>query len=657
MNFKLLSMLPLLLLSACAVTDDAVEQVDPIDECVYCDSRADAFGIARDSYLAYGIVAVANNATLAELDDDVPLDARAARGIVADRPFEFIEQVDTVSYVGKTAFAALAQYATDHGYVPFCGDGAVQPILEACDDGNSVDNDGCSAACTIEAGGNLPNYLDGRSEIIRGRDIGVSAVDPNGYYLRRIAKTVDVKDDVKAILDRADGIEANSTANNWVSWDELAILSKAPFYDSLFSAEKTALKAAWQLLEVSSAPVVEIDYQGGLAGASQPFTSHIERVGPLAVQGTRRISELEAEEERQVAQRLQQMPGCNADNNSNTIEFADIEKGLADYGPVFTADENWALGNLREYMFEGAEASTGGDFVMEWAEQPSSRTVSVVLAEFDGWSFEFNSGLDVNFNAFDTPDSYYPNQPNFDAMLQTKSWVTSSLTRNGTLDYSCNSQWQVCNTPFLYRGVRFINLIGQQTSPSQESKPILMEYWKNGKRVYNRLVHFKNLSVGSAGSRNYDAYAGARPMVAGQNMSISKSGTVSYGSKEYTRFRFVPVATAFNRNLEKFFPNSYDAIERMLRPGRYNEFQGVVLEVHDSRNVIAYYGGCEQPLTFSHGDVEGTVCGRKVLITFDNIAATLHVNNQQVDIYNRNDVFNDNQSRMLGFDKSYYIVE
>ena len=98
MKTKLISMLPLLLAGACAVSDDvAPEQVDPENECVFCDDRADAFGIARDSYLAYGIVAVANNATLAELDDDVPLDARAARGIVDQRPFAYIEQVVTVS--------------------------------------------------------------------------------------------------------------------------------------------------------------------------------------------------------------------------------------------------------------------------------------------------------------------------------------------------------------------------------------------------------------------------------------------------------------------------------------------------------------------------------------------------------------------------------
>ncbi len=658
MNIKLFSMLPLLLLGACAVTDDGpLEQVDPIDECVFCDSRADAFGIARDSYLAYGIVAVANNATLVELDDDVPLDVRAARGIVAERPFEYIEQIDTVSYVGKTAFTALARYATDNGFVPFCGDGSIQPILEGCDDGNLVDNDGCSATCTIEAGGNLPNYLDDKTDIIRGSAIGVSIVDPNGYYLRQRPKNLGATDEVKAILDRADGIEANSTADGKVSWDELAILSKDPFYSSLFSDEKAALKAAWELFEVNSAPVVEIAYQGGVVDRTQPFTPHIERVGPLAVQGTRRIVDLESDTQQTVAQRLQQMAGCNADNDSSTIEFADIEKGIADYSPVFTASENRALQDIREFMFEGAEASTGGDFMIEFPQQPNSGGVSVDLVEFDGWTFGFTSSLTVNHDAYDTRYSWYADQTTFDANLRTKFTFNTFLKRNGSTNYYCNSPWELCNSPFRYRGVSFVHLDGTSASGGRETKPMLMEYWNNGKRVYNRMVEFKETYSNYDKTGNYDEFAGARPVVAGQNMSFSKNGTVSYGSKEYTRFKMVPVVTAFNRNLKKFFPTSYSELEYQFAPGRYNAFEDVVLEVHESRNIIAYYNGCEAPMTFNQGVIETTVCGRNVSITFSNVAATLHVSGEEIDIYNSNAIYNGYEWQLLGLDKSYYIVE
>jgi cysteine-rich repeat protein len=39
--------------------------------------------------------------------------------------------------------------------VPRCGDGKVDSLYgEACDDGNTVSNDGCSATCQLEIGVN-----------------------------------------------------------------------------------------------------------------------------------------------------------------------------------------------------------------------------------------------------------------------------------------------------------------------------------------------------------------------------------------------------------------------------------------------------------------------------------------------------------------------
>ena len=36
------------------------------------------------------------------------------------------------------------------GVASFCGDGTVKAGVEACDDGNTLDGDGCSASCTVE---------------------------------------------------------------------------------------------------------------------------------------------------------------------------------------------------------------------------------------------------------------------------------------------------------------------------------------------------------------------------------------------------------------------------------------------------------------------------------------------------------------------------
>ena len=53
------------------------------------------------------ILRVANEATLEELDLEVPLDQRAAEGLVAGRPFETVAQVDAVPFVGESALAGM----------------------------------------------------------------------------------------------------------------------------------------------------------------------------------------------------------------------------------------------------------------------------------------------------------------------------------------------------------------------------------------------------------------------------------------------------------------------------------------------------------------------------------------------------------------------
>ncbi len=109
-------------------------------------------GVEEGSYAALGILEAANTLDLAELDDDVGLDARAARAIDAGRPYASLAALDGASYVGERAFAQLGAYAAEKGLVPACGDGVVQGGLESCDDGNTADGDGCAANCGSEAG-------------------------------------------------------------------------------------------------------------------------------------------------------------------------------------------------------------------------------------------------------------------------------------------------------------------------------------------------------------------------------------------------------------------------------------------------------------------------------------------------------------------------
>ena len=69
---------------------------------------------------AEAILRAANTLTLAQLDDDAALDARAARNIVAARdangPFDSVIALDDVPYVGQRAFSQLLSYAERQGF-------------------------------------------------------------------------------------------------------------------------------------------------------------------------------------------------------------------------------------------------------------------------------------------------------------------------------------------------------------------------------------------------------------------------------------------------------------------------------------------------------------------------------------------------------------
>ncbi len=675
---------PLMALSLAACADATTdtnrpESNDAADACVFCgDAKADAHGIARESYLAYGILAVANTATFEELDDEVPLDVRAARGIVADRPFEYIEQVDTVSYVGKTAFANLAAYAEDNGFVPFCGDGELQPLLEACDDGNDVDGDGCSATCQTDDGGNSGNggnnteWFDLQEELIIGADIGVSLVENDGYYLRKrnISLFGEDNEALEALLERADGINANlnPNADGYISWDELALLSKEPFYSTLLADERAVLPDAWEIMQVSTAPMVAIEYKGGPISNTLPFETKIERVGPLLVEPTRKIADLPGSTQREVSQRLQGVAGLNADNDDSTIELTDLEKGIEDLAPAFTTWEVRAMEDIIELMFKEATPSTPGDFAIEFLSMPNTGSVPHTLVEFDGWKFGFTTNVELHYDAYDSRGSVFSDY--FDANMKTYYSFRTFLTKDGQADFVCYGG-SSCERRFGYTGVKYVRLSGASTAPGYSTKGImLMEHWKNGKRVYNRFVDFKNTySHISRRSTQMDQYLGARPAVKGGSpLSLRKNGTKKYrrGSiiTTYDAFKVVPVQTEFNRNLEKFFPEMESTLSYFLPPGRYEEFDGITLEIHESRAAIAYWDNdqCAMPFNYVQGAMETESCnGRKARITFSNVDSTLVTYRngsraEEIDIYDSNDVYNGYEYRMLQLDRSYYVI-
>ena len=68
---------------------------------------------------ALAILALVNDPYVGveELDHGVELDARAAKGIVRNRPYGTLEELDAVPYVGPVALEKLYRYAIQNGYL------------------------------------------------------------------------------------------------------------------------------------------------------------------------------------------------------------------------------------------------------------------------------------------------------------------------------------------------------------------------------------------------------------------------------------------------------------------------------------------------------------------------------------------------------------
>jgi hypothetical protein len=73
-------------------------------------------GIEEGTLEARMVLELANTADFVTLDDDARLDRRAAENIVAARPFESLEKLDSVSYVAEDAITKMFEYASENGY-------------------------------------------------------------------------------------------------------------------------------------------------------------------------------------------------------------------------------------------------------------------------------------------------------------------------------------------------------------------------------------------------------------------------------------------------------------------------------------------------------------------------------------------------------------
>jgi hypothetical protein len=99
----------------------ADESLDPFEELEAAGGKADGLvPLVDGTPRAVGVLRLVNDpdTSVAELDDDVPLDRRAALGIVDARPFDIADDLDAVPWVGAVALDRLGSYALAEGWVP-----------------------------------------------------------------------------------------------------------------------------------------------------------------------------------------------------------------------------------------------------------------------------------------------------------------------------------------------------------------------------------------------------------------------------------------------------------------------------------------------------------------------------------------------------------
>ncbi|MFT3694550.1 MAG: hypothetical protein QM831_15485 [Kofleriaceae bacterium] len=107
-------------LGLAACMSNAGDVGDGVDDSFVSGGKADG-AVSDGSPEATGVLAVANTLSQSALDNDVGLDSRAAKGIVARRPFSNLASLDAVPYVGPVAFDKLLAYARAHGFITASG--------------------------------------------------------------------------------------------------------------------------------------------------------------------------------------------------------------------------------------------------------------------------------------------------------------------------------------------------------------------------------------------------------------------------------------------------------------------------------------------------------------------------------------------------------
>jgi len=280
--------------------DDLGESSEASDaDFLGADGKGDsAFGdIDEGSAHALGVLRAANELSLAVLDDVVPLDTRAAHGIVGHRlgpdgvalsgdddPISSLAELDAVAWVGPAAFKALLDYAVTHGLVsersyevvmtdPFCDEcqphekawlrthsRIIEAVVREIDAAESRIDVAQFTFSVTEIADALHRALD------RGVDLRI-AIDSGQTENTNVARLADAGANVRFVSGRPAGASSYgglqhakfmrvdddvlvNGSNNWSSTgttinEENTVVVRAAAGDSMLSAFDCYFEAMW----------------------------------------------------------------------------------------------------------------------------------------------------------------------------------------------------------------------------------------------------------------------------------------------------------------------------------------------------------------------------------------------------------------------------
>ena len=109
---KRIAILLALSVAACGPAEP-VNSPDPLD--------GNDVDVPADSAEANGLIEFLNDDSATFEVLDAIIDSRAAEGLVENRPYATIDDVDAVPYVGPVAIAELTAYLDDAGYLAYQG--------------------------------------------------------------------------------------------------------------------------------------------------------------------------------------------------------------------------------------------------------------------------------------------------------------------------------------------------------------------------------------------------------------------------------------------------------------------------------------------------------------------------------------------------------